>query len=184
MISLVNQYTVVLDACVLAPMPLCDTLLRLAEEPAVYIPKWSACILAEVSSALAKMGYSTAQAARRIQVMRQSFEDAEVQGYEALIPSMTNADKDRHVLAAAVHCGAAAIVTNNIRHFPMESLIAYEIEPLTPDQFLLHQLHLEPQIIGEKLSMQAADLEIPLFDLLAKLARTAPEFVRLIRAEA
>jgi hypothetical protein len=34
MLSTTNQYIVVLDACVLAPMPLCDLLLRLAEEPA------------------------------------------------------------------------------------------------------------------------------------------------------
>jgi hypothetical protein len=28
-----NEYAAVLDACVLVPMPLCDTLLRLAEDP-------------------------------------------------------------------------------------------------------------------------------------------------------
>lgn len=38
MIALSSQYVAVLDTCVLAPMPLCDTLLRLAEEPAFYIP--------------------------------------------------------------------------------------------------------------------------------------------------
>ena len=50
----VNDFTVVLDACVLAPMPICDTLLRLAEEPSFYIPKWSGHILAEVRSTLTK----------------------------------------------------------------------------------------------------------------------------------
>lgn len=30
---------VVLDACVLIPMPLADTLLRMAEEPRLYSPK-------------------------------------------------------------------------------------------------------------------------------------------------
>jgi len=33
MIAESNQYIAVLDTCVLAPMPLCDTLLRLAEDP-------------------------------------------------------------------------------------------------------------------------------------------------------
>ena len=32
---------VVLDACVLANFSLCDTLLRLAEPPRLYEPKWS-----------------------------------------------------------------------------------------------------------------------------------------------
>ena len=47
-----NAYIAVLDTCVLAPMPLCDTLLRLAEEPAFYIPKWSDGILRELRSTL------------------------------------------------------------------------------------------------------------------------------------
>ena len=47
-----DQYVVLLDACVLAPMPVCDTLLRLAEEPAFYAPKWSWEILEEVSRTL------------------------------------------------------------------------------------------------------------------------------------
>ncbi len=61
-----NQHIVVLDTCVLAPMPLCDTLLRLAEEPALYIPRWSDDILRELRSTLVRMGYSAAQANRRI----------------------------------------------------------------------------------------------------------------------
>ncbi|MGE5567438.1 MAG: hypothetical protein ACM3S5_00225 [Rhodospirillales bacterium] len=52
MIAQSNQYIAVLDTCVLAPMPLCDTLLRLAEDPAFYIPKWSADILRELRSTL------------------------------------------------------------------------------------------------------------------------------------
>jgi hypothetical protein len=49
-----NEYVVLLDACVLVPMPLCDTLLRLAEEPAFYRPLWSEEILREVGDALEK----------------------------------------------------------------------------------------------------------------------------------
>lgn len=48
MIAQSNQYIAVLDTCVLAAMPLCDTLLRLAEDPAFYIPKWSADIVREL----------------------------------------------------------------------------------------------------------------------------------------
>ena len=38
-------------------------------------------------------------------------------GYEQLIPRMTNHEKDRHVLAAAVPGQVPIIVTFNLRHF-------------------------------------------------------------------
>lgn len=83
-------------------MPLCDTLLRLAEDPAFYIPKWSDDILRELRSTLQRMGYPAAQADRRVAAMETAFEDARVNGYECLVDSMTSDPKDRHVLAAAV----------------------------------------------------------------------------------
>lgn len=64
--SRANRYTAVLDTCVLAPMPLCDSLLRLAEDPAFYIPRWTGDILRELRSTLLRMGYDESQAARRI----------------------------------------------------------------------------------------------------------------------
>src|SRR5450756_825857 len=115
MIAPGNQYIAVLDTCVLAPMPLCDTLLRLAEDPALYIPKWSGDILRELRSTLQRMGYTTTPPGRRITAMESAFEDASVAGYEYLAASMRNNPKDRHVLAAAVRCGAHAIITNNVR---------------------------------------------------------------------
>jgi predicted nucleic acid-binding protein len=105
----INQYIAVLDACVLAPMPLADTLLRLAEEPAFYVPRWSGDILKEVAITLAKFGYSSQQINRRVMAMETSFEDALITGYEDLVPAMRNDPKDRHVLAAAVRTGAHAI---------------------------------------------------------------------------
>jgi hypothetical protein len=41
------DFVVVLDACVLIPAPLRDTLLRLAEHPCLYVPRWSEEIMAE-----------------------------------------------------------------------------------------------------------------------------------------
>jgi hypothetical protein len=37
------DYRVVLDACVLIPMPLADTLLRMAEAPRLYLPRRKSC---------------------------------------------------------------------------------------------------------------------------------------------
>jgi hypothetical protein len=67
----------------------------------------------------------------------------EAAAYEPLVPALTLPDaNDRHVLAAAVAAGADAIVTFNLKHFPDHVLDGYGIEPLHPDDFLLHQFGL------------------------------------------
>src|SRR5580658_4492712 len=97
-----SQFVAVLDTCVLAPMPVMDTLLRLAEEPAFYTPKWSKEILEELRRTLLKFGRTPAQIERRVETMVKAYPDAMVGGFEELIPAMKNQEKDRHVLAAAV----------------------------------------------------------------------------------
>lgn len=177
-----SQYVVVLDTCVLAPMPLCDTLLRLAEDPACYIPKWSDGILRELRSTLQRMGYTPAQASRRITAMETAFEDAKVTSYESLVASMTNDEKDRHVLAAAVRCGAHAIVTENVKHFEPEAVKGYDIDVLTPDEFLMRQFQFNQERFLVRLSDQARARCLSTEDLLERLARHAPGFVLRSRA--
>src|SRR6266853_1288903 len=108
-----STYAAVLDACVLVPACLRDTLLRLAEEPRLYAPKWSKQILDEVSRTLA--GPKFALTADRISYLttrlEAAFPEALVDGFECIIPVMQNHEKDRHVLAAAVKSGAQTIVT-------------------------------------------------------------------------
>jgi predicted nucleic acid-binding protein len=182
MLSLGNESIVTLDACVLLPMPLCDTLLRLAEEPAFYFPRWSRETLEEVHRNLVeKWRYTVLQANRRVQAMRAAFEDAEVTGYETLIPAMTNDPGDRHVLAAAVHAAAHAIVSDNVKHFPPESLAPYGIELLTADDFLLQQFELDAGGVRAKLDAQAQKIRSSTASLLRLLeTRGAPRFSRLV----
>jgi len=180
MIPLSDRYTVVLDTCVLVPMPLCDTLLRLAEEPATYVPKWSDDILRELRSTLMKMGYAPAQAERRIASMSTAFEDAKVTGYEDLGPSLANDPKDRHVLAAAVRCQAHAIVTGNVKHFPPESTAPHDVDVLTPDEFLVHQFYRDQDRVIEKTQDQARARRIRTEELLALLAKRVPGFARRV----
>ena len=52
---------------------------------------------------------------------------------------MTNDPGDRHVIAAPVKCGAEAIVTFNLRHFPDTALDTWNIEAQHPDDFILYQ---------------------------------------------
>jgi len=180
MIEPINSYIAVLDACTLAPMPLCHTLLNLAEEPALYVPKWSERILEEVASSLRKFGRTEAQISRRLKAMRDSFEDAAVSGYEDLIPAMTNHEKDRHVLAVAVRAGAHVIVTQNEKHFRQESLDPYGICKATPDKFLCDQFHLEPSITLDAIDRQASDIRSSRGSVLEKLKIDAPRFVDMV----
>jgi len=173
-----EQYVVVFDACVLAPMPLCDTLLRLAEEPAFYTPKWSDDILLEVHRTLVKkLGRNEGQAKRRVDHMKFAFPEALVKDYEGLIPSMTNEEKDRHVLAAAIRCGAHAIVTYNTRHFPKYSLEPFGIECISADRFVEDQYHLNPDQFIITLEQQATEINWTVPDL---IARHVPCLSRLI----
>jgi hypothetical protein len=99
---------VVLDACVLATYSLCDTLLRLAEPPRLFEPKWSEEIIREATRALElKLGWPNSLTCHLEAELRRHFSEAWINGYEPLVPRMTNDEKDRHVVAAAVHGQAA-----------------------------------------------------------------------------
>ena len=124
-----------------------------------------------------KFGHTQAQVDRRIEAMNSMFPDAMVTGYENLIASMTNDPKDKHVLAAAVKCGAHSIVSNNAKHFPQESLAPYHLECLTADEFLKHQYHLNPDAFIGVLVEQASDIGWTLPQL---ISRHVPSLSKLI----
>jgi hypothetical protein len=113
--------------------------------------------------------------------MESAFEDANVHGYQRLTASMTNDPKDRHVLAAAVRSGAHAIITHNVRHFPPASVKPYDVDVLTPDEFLVHQFHLDGELLVERLAAQAAAHGIALQSLLDRLRVHAPNCIKLLR---
>jgi hypothetical protein len=93
---------------------------------------------------------------RVIAAMETHFEDARVVGHDSLLPLLTCDPKDRHVLAAAVHGRAQQLVTFNIRDFPAASVAAFEVEVVTPEDFLLDLLDLAPGTILRVLRAQAA----------------------------
>lgn len=66
---------------------------------------------------------------RTRQLMDANVLDCLVTGYESLIRSLSLPDEDdRHVLAAAIRCGADSIVTFNLKDFPQSALEPYGIE--------------------------------------------------------
>jgi predicted nucleic acid-binding protein len=172
---------VVLDACVLANFSLCDSLLRLAEEPPLYEPRWSAEIIAETIRTLERrLGWPARLAAYFQKELQSHFGDAWVTGYEPLVAHMANDEKDRHVLAAAVSCGAPIIVTFNVRHFRREHLEPWGVVALHPESFLGALYRRDSALVVAKLADQAADRNRSLPELLSILAKTVPRFVELI----
>lgn len=176
----ISRYVTVLDTCVLAPMPVADTLLRLAEEPAFHTPRWSKHILDELERTLLnKFKYTETQVRRRLAAMNDAFPDAMVTGYEPLIQALPIDSKDAHVLAAAIRTGANAIVSDNIRHFPKSRLEPYGLECLTANDFMQHQYHLNPDAFINILTNQALDIEWPLADLISKHVPSLSKLIKL-----
>jgi len=172
---------VVLDACVLANFSLCDTLLRLAEPPRLFEPKWSEEIIRETTRTLElKIGWPSSLTAHLEAELRAHFSEAWIRGYESLIPRMANDEKDRHVLAAAVHGEAPIIVTLNLRHFRPEHLEPWGIRALHPQTFLMGIFRQEQTLVMTKLEQQAGDRGRTLCQLLEILTATVPQFVGLV----
>lgn len=181
-LTLDSEYTAVLDACVLVPMPLCDTLLRLAEEPGLYRPLWSEGILREVSDALNTLGYTQEQRDRRLQAMRVAFPEATVDVTEEIIGAVTNLphQKDGHVVAAAIQRNANVIITLNTKHFPAECLERYGILCHSPDDFLIHQYYLARDRVLDQLDYQASNIKQERLCLVKELRKAVPRFAQLV----
>jgi predicted nucleic acid-binding protein len=180
-----SSFGVVLDACVLIPATLRDTLLRAAEK-GMYRLHWSDEILDEVRRNLIRRAMtSSADAQDLIDQMASFFAEANVRGFEVLISSMTNDQKDRHVLAAAVMSRSQVIVTSNIKDFQKKALDPFGIEAQTPDEFLTQLFYLNSALIADILSEQAHDLDNPPMsvpEVLDVLSLVAPGFVKLMQS--
>jgi hypothetical protein len=141
--ALITGFPVVLDACILCNATIRDFVLW-AAYLALYRPVWSKDIVDEVSRTLEQtFGIHPDRVAYVIKQMQDSFPEAQVEGYESLLPAMTNHPKDRHVLAAGIIGRAQLIVTENIKHFPEESLAPFHMETTNADDFLRDLLDID-----------------------------------------
>lgn len=148
------RFPVFLDTNVLYPVSLADTLLRLAEADVIR-PHWSADVMEEL---VRNLGLRIPQdkAAKRARAMQVAFPEAMVTGYEDLVDAMGNDQKDRHVLAAAVHSDCELIVTFDASGFAPDALAPHHLVAVHPDEFLLDQLDLYPGQVRRALERQAA----------------------------
>lgn len=178
---------VLLDTCVLLKSYLCDTLLSIAEE-GTFRPLWSDHVLEELRRNLIKAGAKQAAVEHRLGQMAMYFPDARVTGYEELIGSMTNHPKDRHVLAAAVAGRADALVTENLKDFPPESVAHLGVTVAGQDDFLVGLLEMYPDAVLGALRRQSSRYRreprsVPaLLSILESPGQGCAEFARQCRA--
>ncbi|HTP51676.1 MAG TPA: PIN domain-containing protein [Anaeromyxobacteraceae bacterium] len=157
------MFVVVYDACVLYPASLRDLLVRLAMT-GLFQAKWTDQILDECFDNIVanRPDLKIESLARTRQLMNRAVPDAIVTGYDSLIAGLDLPDEeDRHVLAAAIRCGAQVIVTSNMKHFPEPILAAYDIEAQDPDTFVLHVLSLSADVVASTVIAQAATMRNP-----------------------
>lgn len=153
----------VLDACVLYPAPLRDLLMELALA-GLYKSHWTDAIHEEwIQAVLDKRSDLTReQLARTRELMDLHSDDAKVEGYEFLMAGLDLPDPDdRHVLAAAIHARADAIVTFNLKDFPSARLDRHGVEAIHPDDFITYQFDLNVPLVCEAAKRIRARLRHP-----------------------
>ena len=176
MIQLADRRVALLDANVLYPFRKRDILLRF-HDAGLFRARWTERILDEWTMNLLKrkphLGRSVRSQRRAI---REHFAEALVTGYEPLIGTLELPDPDdRHVLAAAIRCGAQHIVTDNLADFPADVLAKYDIEAIGADGFLSRTFDLYPsEALGVLRTLREAYSNPPF---------TPSEFVRDLKAK-
>ncbi len=171
------SFTVVYDACVFYPAPLRDLLIRLARTRR-FRARWTTQIHEEWTRNLLvnRQDLTRQQLDRTVTAINNAVEDCLITGYEHIIEGLKLPDpNDRHVLAAAIRVGAAAIVTMNLKDFPNTVLNEFEIFAQHPDDFILDLADLEPPILERVAKEQRANLHNP--------SLSAREFVANIRRQ-
>jgi len=174
---MIADYKILLDANVLANYAVCDLYLRLAEKPRLFLPKWSPDILEEVyNTHVNKLDWPEELANSFQDAVREAFPEAMINDYQELIPAMTNDEKDRHVLAAAVKDKLNLIITFNLKDFKQEDLAKWNIEAIHPQDYLLTLYSMKPGIVMMKLSKIAQRKDQDLEDLVLDFGKSLPKF--------
>lgn len=103
---------------------------------------------------------------RTSELMDRAIPDACVSDYEDLVTGLSLPDPDdRHVLAAAIRCGAGVIVTFNLKDFPDEHLAPFGIEAQHPDEFVENLFHLDSAAVIAAAQRHRKQLKTPAMDV-------------------
>jgi hypothetical protein len=136
-----------LDTNVLIPFFSKDFLLELGFRGLPV--RWSRGIEAEFRSVWARLNLgSPADATLILEVAHAAIPDWRAPERQSVARTVLLPDPDdRHVLAAAVGCGATVIVTRNLKDFPPDVLGQYGIEAMTPDKVISDLYDARPDFI-------------------------------------
>ena len=145
----------VLDANVLFPTILREILTDLAGA-GLYVPLWSARILAEWRHAAARLGADQdTVAGAEIALLRIRFPRAELPDDGCQVIDRDFPDPaDRHVAETALAGDASLIVTANLRDFPQHLMTGLGLRAIHPDAFLLDLFAADPAAVAA--AVQAA----------------------------
>lgn len=142
---------VVLDASVLFPFQTSHILAFMVQYRVVH-GRWTRDIQREwVERSLEKYpGLDRKSIEARRDAMDRAMPDALVTGYRYRIAGIEFPDPDdRHVVAAALECGATMIVTRDKKHFNRQTLAPFGLVPIDPDDLLCARLDELPEVVEE-----------------------------------
>lgn len=181
-----DGFVVILDANVLFPFRKRDVLLRFYRS-GLFQARWSEQIIDEwTRNLLAARPELKTSIQSQLQAMGNAFPDALVTGHEPLIDGLDLPDPDdRHVLAAAIRCGAQHIITENLKDFPNSVLSQFSTEAIGADEFLARTFELYPTEAVETLRTMRASYRKPPFTpsefVLDLTAKGLPKLASLLR---
>jgi predicted nucleic acid-binding protein len=155
----------VLDANVLYDSTLRDLFMRLATSD-TYRAHWTPRIQHEWTHHLTlnRPDLPSTALQRTVTLMNAALKDAMLEPPPSMDLSLPDPD-DHHVLEAAIACGATHIVTSNIRDFPGDHLDPHGVEAVTPDEFILYCLEIDPQQVLATMDQQRRALKNPPYTL-------------------
>lgn len=111
-----------------------------------------------------------AQLIRTKNLMNANVRGCLVSGFESLIEIVALPDPDdRHVVAAAIHAGAEAIVTFNLKDFPDSVLNTFSLKAIHPDEFIMDLMDLHSSAVIESARTHRQCLKHPPFTVDAYL---------------
>jgi hypothetical protein len=155
--------TAVYDANILYSAPLRDLFIRLALAGLVRA-RWTDAIHEEwMRNVVLNQPTVTREKAEKVRdLMNLNLRDCLVAGYENLIDTLILPDPDdRHVLAAAIHAGAEAIITFNLEDFPANTLATHGIAAMHPDEFVVALFDATPGTVCDAVKRQRESLKNP-----------------------
>ena len=176
MTQLADRRVALLDANVLFPFRKRDILLCF-HHAGLFRARWTERILDDWTLNLLERKPHLEQSVRsQRHAMGEHFAEALVTEYEPLIATLELPDADdRHVLAAAIRCGAQYVVTDNLADFPAGVLSRFNIETIDADGFLSRTFALYPsEALGALRTLRNAYSNPPF---------TPSEFVRDLTAK-